>query len=202
MKGALAEKNMLIKDLQKEVNTLEKNERTLLDKINKFERELESLQNSIQANPQPIKSQPVVTFFEPSNPKINEPRKSLSRKKETFYEMANPQISSPYTIGKVIQLSTKILDLKIEINQYIQANAELQEEVDNLNSKIEALENEKRAEEDLRSEKSRNSEGSKNLTIRQIEHIRKENRKLNKINEDLKRKQTKCIHFVTQFCES
>jgi chromosome segregation ATPase len=163
---------------------------------------LESLQSSIQANPQPIKSQPVVTFFEPSNPKINEPRKSLSRKKETFYEMANPQISSPYTIGKVIQLSTKILDLKIEINQYIQANAELQEEVDNLNSKIEALENEKRAEEDLRSEKSRNSEGSKNLTIRQIEHIRKENRKLNKINEDLKRKQTKCIHFVTQFCES
>lgn len=136
MKATVAEKNMLIKDLQREVATLEKNERTLLEKINKFERELESLQNSIQANPQPIKSQPVVSFFEPSNSKIAEPRKSLSRKKETFYEMANPQISSPYTIGKVIQLSTKILDLKIEINQYIQANAELHEEVDNLNSKI------------------------------------------------------------------
>ena len=34
---------------------------------------------------------------------------------------------NPYTISKVITLSTRILDMKIQLNEYLKANAELQE---------------------------------------------------------------------------
>lgn len=36
-------------------------------------------------------------------------------------------MDNPYTISKIIQLSTRILDMKIQLNEYIKANTELQE---------------------------------------------------------------------------
>lgn len=35
-------------------------------------------------------------------------------------------VDNPYTIGKVIELSTKILEMKLQLNEYIKYNAALQ----------------------------------------------------------------------------
>lgn len=52
-----------------------------------------------------------------------------------------PAISdNPYTLGKVIQLSTRILDMKIQLNEYMKANTELQEEIERLSAKLGLME--------------------------------------------------------------
>jgi chromosome segregation ATPase len=48
LKDTLSEKNACIKTLQKDLAGLERNERTLLDRISKYEKELEHLQNTMR----------------------------------------------------------------------------------------------------------------------------------------------------------
>lgn len=61
----MTEKNAYIKTLQKDLAGLEKNERTLLDKISKYEKELEHLQNTMMTYSAQRKEQTKANNSEP-----------------------------------------------------------------------------------------------------------------------------------------
>ena len=46
---------------------------------------------------------------------------------------------NPFSIGKMMQLSTRILDMKMDLQEYIHSNAQLQEENERLFNKITEL---------------------------------------------------------------
>lgn len=88
---------------------------------------------------------------------------------------------NPYTIGKVIELSTKILEMKLQINEYIKFNASLQEENEKLSAKLELIERNQGGEEEQANQNSKGSVVSRNsgkVNEHEFKSLREENKRL------------------------
>ena len=108
-----------------------------MNKLTKYETELSSLQKSLNnvetsVSESSMSSKASKRSIKSMNIENDRGRQRLDTIRE-YPSGERPQFvvpfdDNPYTLGKVIQLSTRILAIKIQLNEYIKANAEVQEQ--------------------------------------------------------------------------
>ena len=161
------EENIEMKE--KKIDNLERNERFLLDRSEKYEKELAKLNTMLkkeeeekQKGRKSVKAEEGSTSIPNRKPKYNE--------NEIIFDEARyrplpkgQKIASAFTIGTVIDLSTEVLGMKIDMNHYLETIADLHNELDEAHKEIDAFkakfEAESKAESQSKRSPARQSEG-------------------------------------------
>lgn len=128
---------------------------------------------------------------------------------EIIYDMARyrpipkgEKIASPFTIGTVIQLSTEVLGMKIDMNHYMETIADLHSELDEAHRQIDCYKAKEEAEskaealESKRSSAMRQSEGRSKEDERKMRKLENKVTQYHKEIEALKKKNSHCNNLL------
>lgn len=122
---------------EKKIENLQRNERLFLDKSESYEKELAKLNAMMKKEDEEKQKGRKSMKGSEQGSTILPNKKSKYTENQIIFDEARyrplpkgQQISSAFTIGTVIDLSTEVLGMKIDMNHYLETIADLHNELD------------------------------------------------------------------------